>query len=761
MPISVDQPSSIAVSSSNGGTINVSVVSVAETKVVSLTSTAENNISVAGAIGAGPAGPQGPAGADGAQGPQGETGPAGETGQGIAAGGDQYQVLVKASDTDYDTEWANVAVTQRVKNVSGGELQKGTPIHAVTYATPQGQLAYVIAARADTPSSMPATFILNETLADEAEGQAIVVGLIKNVDTSAFTAGDVVYVGETGGYTNVKPTGTNLIQNLGVVIKSDSTSGSGMVYGSGRSNDVPNLPEGKFFIGSSTNTTESAYTLPTSDGTSGQALTTDGSGALSFSDIGDQTLDEAINVFLPDGGNFGKFSHTDTIEVGDGTKTAIDIIREALSQLGNISAPSINVTPNNVGFSDTAITDATAQIQASVTNPNTSQGSTITFKFYKKIGSGSFTLIHTETGVTGSSASYTHSELYSFAFSTENPTNEHITWKVSAEDPDNGQGEVFSSEVVYNPVYTPPRLLNASNGNGISLQRVTNATATVSSDEDDANRQLYNGESNLKFKVEVETIGVGLDSYAVLDENDNLVGSVTDISSEALDSNDRTGLFTINIDDGDVAIGDSNTYKVKIWDNVRPYSTLSSTHCDFETASYTVNRVPVKMIMSSTTLTSSSSDADFQNMYDGVTSNNGISSYPELITSTGDLVDGNTSQLNVSMLVPNTQAVNDFVYVFVPSYYFSDGAGGYQDLTGGGNLNQDFFEDYGGNNYVQRIEEPPQTTGDFWLLKEGLDLQVQFGTASNKIPFHVLRLYTALANVGLRGTYYLLRNTEA
>ena len=653
-------------------------------------------------------------------------------------------------------------VTQQVKNVSGGQLLKGTPVHAVTDASPQGQLAYVIAARADTPSAMPATFVLNEDLDDEAEGEAIVVGLISGVDTSDFTAGDVVYVGETGGYTNVKPTGTNLIQNLGVVIKSHASNGSGMVYGSGRSNDVPNLPDGKFFIGSSTNTTESAYTLPTSDGTSGQALITDGSGSVAFGDVASQDfLDEAIDVFLPDGGNFGKFSHTDTIEIGDGTKTALDIIREALVQLGEIQAPSISANPSNVGFSDTAITDATAQITATVTNPNVSQGSTITFKFYKKIGTGSFSLIHTETGVTGSSASYTHSELYSFAFASENPTNEHITWKVSAEEPDNGQGEVFSSEITYNPSYTPPRLLKVNNTNGINLQRVTNATATVSSDETDSNRQLYNGESNLKFKIEVETSGVGLDSYAVLDENDSLVGSVTDISSESLDSNGRTGTFTINIDDGDVAIGDSNTYKVKVWDNVRPYATLSSTHCDFETASYTVNRVPVKMIMSSTALTASSSDSDFQNMYDGVTSNNGISSYPEVITSTGDLVDGNTSQLSVSMIVPNTQAVGDYVYVFVPSYYFSDGSGGYQDLTGGGNLNQDFFEDFGGNNYTQRIEEPPQTTGDFWLLKEGLDLQIQFGTASNKIPFHVLRLYTALANIGLRGTYYLLRNTES
>jgi hypothetical protein len=112
-----------------------------------------------------------------------------------------------------------------------------------------GNLAYVIAARADTPSAMPATFVLNETLADEAEGEAIITGLLQGVDTSAFTPGDVVYVGATGGYTNVKPTGTNLIQNLGIVLKSHASNGSGIVYGSGRSNDVPNIPEGYGWLG--------------------------------------------------------------------------------------------------------------------------------------------------------------------------------------------------------------------------------------------------------------------------------------------------------------------------------------------------------------------------------------------------------------------------------------------------------------------------------------------------------------------------------
>ena len=163
-------------------------------------------------------------------------------------------------------------LVQTVKNVSGGELIKGTPVHAVLDGA-SGNLAYVIAARADTPSAMPATFVLNETLADEAEGEAIITGLLQGVDTDAFTPGDVVYVGETGGYTNVKPTGTNLIQNLGIVLKSHPSNGSGIVYGAGRSNDVPNMEKGRVFLGGGAlaNTTESAWgfssTAPTTNET--------------------------------------------------------------------------------------------------------------------------------------------------------------------------------------------------------------------------------------------------------------------------------------------------------------------------------------------------------------------------------------------------------------------------------------------------------------------------------------------------------------
>jgi len=42
-------------------------------------------------------------GSRGPQGIQGEQGPSGADGRGVVEGGDKYQVLSKASDTDYDT----------------------------------------------------------------------------------------------------------------------------------------------------------------------------------------------------------------------------------------------------------------------------------------------------------------------------------------------------------------------------------------------------------------------------------------------------------------------------------------------------------------------------------------------------------------------------------------------------------------------------------------------------------------------------------
>jgi hypothetical protein len=163
------------------------------------------------------------------------------------------------TDGDGNLSFTRPSVLANVKNISGVTLIKGTPVHATGSL---GNSSTVVPASASAVNSMPATFILNETLVDGAEGTALLSGFINGVNTSLFEAGDVLYVGSNGGYTNIRPTGSdNLIQNLGIVTKVHSSNGSGYIYGSGRSNDVPNLPHGKIWVGSANTVTSSIVHL--------------------------------------------------------------------------------------------------------------------------------------------------------------------------------------------------------------------------------------------------------------------------------------------------------------------------------------------------------------------------------------------------------------------------------------------------------------------------------------------------------------------
>jgi hypothetical protein len=138
-------------------------------------------------------------------------------------------------------------IYEYVKNDSGVTLLKGTPVHSTGTV---GFNTLVIAASASNASTMPATYILAQDLDDEEEGLGIAIGAIQGVDTTGLIAGDAVYVGTNGGFTQTKPTGSNLIQNLGIVTKV-GVNGGGVVLGAGRSNDVPNIQEGYFWVGNS------------------------------------------------------------------------------------------------------------------------------------------------------------------------------------------------------------------------------------------------------------------------------------------------------------------------------------------------------------------------------------------------------------------------------------------------------------------------------------------------------------------------------
>ena len=155
--------------------------------------------------------------------------------------------------TSLDTGSLSVADAQRtimsVKNVHGSTIPKGTPCF-ITDSGTSGNLVGVVPADNTNASLMPAGVVLDETLNAGDEGIGVVVGFIQNISTSGFTAGDSIWVNSSGGYTNVRPIGSgNLVQKIGNVIKVHQNNGSIEIMGAGRSNDIPNIAEGNFFVG--------------------------------------------------------------------------------------------------------------------------------------------------------------------------------------------------------------------------------------------------------------------------------------------------------------------------------------------------------------------------------------------------------------------------------------------------------------------------------------------------------------------------------
>jgi len=166
----------------------------------------------------------------------------------LPTGGAAGTYLEKLSGADYDAVWTDrvnaKTIYENVKNVSGVTLPKGTPVYKIGIV---GNTPTVGIARADDPDKL-AMAVLDEELIDEAEGRALVLGEIRGVDTSSFATGDFVYLGTTGGYTNVKPTASDVaVQFLGVVFRAAAApQGSGFITGT-LTPDLVKFQDSKFY----------------------------------------------------------------------------------------------------------------------------------------------------------------------------------------------------------------------------------------------------------------------------------------------------------------------------------------------------------------------------------------------------------------------------------------------------------------------------------------------------------------------------------
>jgi len=133
------------------------------------------------------------------------------------------------------------AVRFAVKNTSGGALSAGIPVYATGSVGASG-VTEVAAADAGLSAKMPAIGLLETTLANNGQGYATSLGIVRSLNTSAYAINGVVFVAVGGGLTGTRPTGTaELVQNIGRVVRVHASTGQILVMGPGRTNDVQNL----------------------------------------------------------------------------------------------------------------------------------------------------------------------------------------------------------------------------------------------------------------------------------------------------------------------------------------------------------------------------------------------------------------------------------------------------------------------------------------------------------------------------------------
>lgn len=135
--------------------------------------------------------------------------------------GDGTPSVILNANTSLQLGQENIA---KVYNGTGSTINKG---QVVAVSGAQGQRPSVVLADADTEAlSAPTLGIAAESIANGAEGFVCTFGLVRGIDTSAFTAGQPIYLSSTAGaFTATKPVAPQHIVALGWVIKVNASSG--------------------------------------------------------------------------------------------------------------------------------------------------------------------------------------------------------------------------------------------------------------------------------------------------------------------------------------------------------------------------------------------------------------------------------------------------------------------------------------------------------------------------------------------------------
>ena len=232
---------------------------------------------------------------------------------------------------------------------AGEALTKGDALYISGIS---GNKPVVMKADANDPAKMPSFGLAGATVSNNENVNCITYGQIHNVDTTAFSLGDQLYVSTTAGaLTSTAPTGeTSQIQNLAKVERVHASTGALFVAGSGRANATPNLNDGNFFLGNASNQAVSADFTTAVRGEISAGTGIGLSGGVISNTAPDQTVAltgagaTSISGTYP---NFTISSVNTTYSVGDGGLTEINFTSADHTKLNGIATGAeVNVQSN-------------------------------------------------------------------------------------------------------------------------------------------------------------------------------------------------------------------------------------------------------------------------------------------------------------------------------------------------------------------------------------------------------------------------------
>ena len=110
-------------------------------------------------------------------------------------------------------------ISLEVRNNSGSSIAKGTPVYISGYLTKPT----IAKSDSDDLTTFPVIGITQSAITNGSDGVIIVSGIFEGINTSSYTAGEILYVANGGGLTDTIPTGGS--GAVAVVAKSHATTG--------------------------------------------------------------------------------------------------------------------------------------------------------------------------------------------------------------------------------------------------------------------------------------------------------------------------------------------------------------------------------------------------------------------------------------------------------------------------------------------------------------------------------------------------------